>query len=472
MSRSPREAAPFPALARTALADAQLRSNLARATGTIRTRRAAAVAEVPDWEELREAAAAIKSHVLGCLDTYLIEFEKAAVRAGATVHWAPDAETANRIVVGIARRHRVREVVKIKSLTTDEIGLNAALLEAGVEPLETDLAELIVQLAGERQSHILVPAIHKNRAQIRELFERGLGVALDSDDPQVLAEAARVALRERFLRAELAVSGANFAVAESGTLCVVESEGNGRMCTTLPRVLVSVVGIEKLIPRLEDLGVFLQLLARSATGERLSPYTSLWTGVTPGDGPEELHVVLLDAGRTAVLADEVGWEALRCIRCSACLNDCPVYTRTGGHAYDSIYPGPIGAILTPQLRGLERAVSLPYASSLCGACFDVCPVKIDIPRALVHLRGRVVAGKARHDPERAAMRLLAWTFGDRRRYERAQRLARVAQWPLARRGTITRLPGPLAGWTRARDLTPVPAQTFRGWWLSRGKADG
>ena len=255
--------------------------------------------------------------------------------------------------------------------------------------VETDLAELINQLSDDTSSHILVPAIHRNRAQIAALFRRELGVEV-SDEPAELTAAARAHLRAKFLSVPVGVSGANFAVAETGHVVVLESEGNGRMCTTLPEVLVSVVGIEKILPRWRDLEVMLQLLPRSSTGERMNPYTSIWSGVADGDGPREFHLVLLDAGRTDVLADEVGRAALRCIRCSACLNVCPVYERTGGHAYESVYPGPIGAILTPQLQGLENAPTLPWASSLCGACYEVCPVKIDIPSILVHLRGRVV----------------------------------------------------------------------------------
>ena len=260
-------------------------------------------------------------------------------------------------------------------------------------------------------------------------------------------------------------------VAETGTLVVVESEGNGRMCLTLPEVLITVMGIEKVLPAWRDLEVFLQLLPRSSTGERMNPYTSCWTGVRPGDGPQAFHLVLLDNGRSRVLADPVGRQTLRCIRCSACLNVCPVYERAGGHAYQSVYPGPIGAILTPQLRGLEQAGSLPYASSLCGACAEVCPVRIDIPEVLVHLRGRVVdakrAGGRRLDPEARAMQALAWVFADRRRYELAQRLARVGQLPVARRGRIRRLPLALSGWTEMRDAPALPAQTFRDWWRSR-----
>jgi L-lactate dehydrogenase complex protein LldF len=351
----------------------------------------------------------------------------------------------------------------VKSLTTDEIELNAALAAAGIHALETDFAELILQLDHDWSSHILVPAIHRNRTEIRDLFARTIAPGITTDDPAELAEAARIYLRERFLHARVGVSGANFGVAETGTVCVVESEGNGRMCTTLPPVLVSILGIEKLVPTFADLEVFLQLLPRSSTGERMNPYTSLWTGVTAGDGPTELHVVLLDNGRTRVLRDEVGRQALHCIRCSACLNVCPVYSRTGGHAYGSVYPGPIGAILTPQLVGIENASSLPFASSLCGACYEVCPVKIDIPAVLLHLRA--AATKARS--ERTAMSLVAWIFGGGARMRLAQRLARIAQRPLVRNGEIRRLPPPLSGWTRSRDLRPAAARTFREWWRSR-----
>jgi L-lactate dehydrogenase complex protein LldF len=446
----------FPEAARVELANPQLRANLRRATDTIRDKRARVVGEVPDWEELREAGRAIKADVLARLDAYLVEFEAAVTAAGGTVHWARDAAEANAAVAEIARSHGVSEVVKMKSLTTDEIGLNDALATVGIHALETDFAELILQLDGDRPSHILVPAIHRNRREIRDLFARTIAPSIASDDPRELAEAARVYLRERFLEAKLGVSGANFGVAETGTICIVESEGNGRMCTTLPPVLVTVLGIEKLVPTFRDLEVFLQLLPRSSTGERMNPYTSLWTGVTDGDGPQELHVVLLDNGRTRVLRDEIGRQALHCIRCSACLNVCPVYSRTGGHAYGSVYPGPIGAILTPQLVGVESAPSLPYASSLCGACYEVCPVKIDIPRVLLHLRSLAPHGRG----ERLAMRTVGWAFGDPRRFALAQRVGRLLQRPLLRAGV-------LRPWTRTRDLRRIPPQSFRRWWRDR-----
>jgi L-lactate dehydrogenase complex protein LldF len=460
----------FPTAARGALQDTQMRRNVRAATTTIRARRTAVVEEVDDWEALRAAGADIKERALRHLDEHLETLERSVVARGGVVHWARDAAEANAIVADLVHAAGAREVVKVKSMATDEIGLNAALAAAGITAPETDLAELIVQLAGDRQSHILVPAIHRNRAEIRDLFRRELpGTEELTDDPAALAEAARRYLRARFLAAKVGVSGANFAVAETGTVCVVESEGNGRMCTTLPEVLITVMGIEKLVPRLDDLGVMLQLLPRSSTGERMNPYTSLWTGVSPGDGPQAFHLVLLDAGRTATLADPHGRAALRCIRCSACLNVCPVYERTGGAAYESTYPGPIGAILTPQLHGLREGTTLPWASTLCGACGDVCPVNIPIPQMLVHLRGRVTEEVGGHDRgERLGMVAMARVFRSRRRYEAAQKLARMGGRPLARDGRIEhRLPGPLGGWTMSRDLPAPPAETFREWWAKR-----
>jgi L-lactate dehydrogenase complex protein LldF len=454
----------FPAAAREALADAQLRVNLRGATQAIRARRAAAVAELPDYEELREQARRVKDDALDRLDELLDEFQTAAEAAGARVHRAPDAAAANAIVAGLARDHGVTELVKMKSLATDEIGLDAALAAAGVEAVETDLAELIVQLAGDTASHILVPAIHYSRGQVRDLFQRTIarGRVL-SDDPQELAEVSRLYLRERFLRAAMGVTGANAGVAETGTVCVVENEGNGRMCTTLPPLLVTVMGIEKVVPTLDDLGLLLRLLPRSATGERMSSYASLLTGVTPGDGPREYHIVLLDNGRRNALADPVGRQALRCIRCSACLNVCPVYTRVGGHAYGSIYPGPIGAILAPQLWGMQEHAKLPFASSLCGACAEVCPVGIDIPQVLLHLRARAVREQALA-PEKALFGAAAWAFGSPRRFAAAQKAGRAAEAPLTRGGLVRRLPPPLAGWSQGRDLRRVARETFRELW--------
>jgi L-lactate dehydrogenase complex protein LldF len=452
----------FPAAAHETLQNAQLRRNLEKATTTIRAKRARAVGELPDWEALRDAGAAIKARAMATLPEQLERLEESVVRAGGVVHWARDGAEANAIVASVARSHGAREVVKVKSIATDEIGLNDALAAEGISAVETDLAELILQLSHDKTSHILVPAIHRNRLEIKALFERTITDETLSSDVTAIAEAARLHLREKFLSVPVAVSGANFGVAETGTIAVVESEGNGRMCTTLPKILVTVMGIEKVLPEWRDLEVFLQLLPRSSTAERMNPYTSLWTGVRPGDGPEEFHLVILDGGRTQVLADEFGRQALHCIRCSACLNVCPVYSRVGGQAYESVYPGPIGAVLSPQLFGLDRYPTLPWASSLCGACYDVCPVKIEIPSLLVHLRSRVVREqKSRFSPERAAMAAVASVFSSRGRYERAQKLARFGRGPLARAA--------LPGWSAMRDLPEPPKQTFRDWWRERSR---
>ncbi len=466
---------PFPIAAKEALANSQLRNNIRNATHTIRAKRSRVAAELDDWQQLREAAADIKDEVLGSLGHYLEQTEASLTAAGATVHWARDAAEANQIVVDIARSHQVDEVVKVKSMATQEIEMNSALEAAGIAAWETDLAELIVQLGNDLPSHILVPAIHRNRSEVREIFMREMGkVGMPaerdlSDEPAELAGAARRHLREKFLRARVAVSGANFLVAETGTLVVVESEGNGRMCLTLPEVLISVVGIEKVVPTWTDLEVFLQLLPRSATGERMNPYTSTWTGVTPGDGPQEVHVVLVDNGRTKVLADEVGRQALRCIRCSACINVCPVYERTGGHAYGSVYPGPIGAILTPMLRGVgidEQTDSMPFASSLCGACYEVCPVMINIPEVLVHLREKVVDSHRGGVPGTllTTMKGASWLLGGGWRLGLLQKAAGLSTRVLWKHGMIGRMPRPMSRWTDARDLPAPPRESFRSWW--------
>lgn len=459
----------FPEAARQAVQDTTLRGNLRHATHTIRTKRAAAVAELSDWAALREAGKRIKDHTLRHLEHYLVQLEEAVTAAGGTVHWAADADEANTIVTRLVKQTGETGVVKVKSMTTQEIGLNEALEAEGIRAYETDLAELIVQLGRDRPSHILVPAIHRNRGEIRDIFREEMSrwgrPAPDglTDTPAELAEAARLHLREKFLHAKVAVSGANFMVAETGTLVVVESEGNGRMCLTLPETLISVVGIEKVVPTWRDLEVFLQTLPRSSTAERMNPYTSTWTGTTDADGPDTFHLVLLDNGRTDTLADQTGRQALRCIRCSACLNVCPVYERAGGHAYGSVYPGPIGAILTPQLRGTHTEVdaSLPYASSLCGACYDVCPVAIDIPEVLVHLRERVAdAGGPGHRLEKAAIRAAGWILDRPGALAAGERIAAKT-----RRLHPRKAPGPgLGQWTNSRDLPAMPHESFRDWW--------
>ncbi|MET9669956.1 LutB/LldF family L-lactate oxidation iron-sulfur protein [Streptomyces sp. NPDC006475] len=457
----------FPAAAKEAVHDATLRANLRHATHTIRDKRAKAVAELADWSLLREAGKQIKDHTLRHLDRYLVQLEERVTAAGGEVHWAADADEANRIVADLVKATGEREVVKVKSMATQEIGLNEALEAEGIAAYETDLAELIVQLGDDRPSHILVPAIHRNRGEIRDIFRSRMAdwgrAAPDglSDTPAELAEAARLHLREKFLRAKVGVSGANFMVAETGTLVVFESEGNGRMCLTLPETLISVVGIEKVVPSWRDLEVFLQTLPRSSTAERMNPYTSMWTGTADADGPQAFHLVLLDNGRTDTLADEVGRQALRCIRCSACLNVCPVYERAGGHAYGSVYPGPIGAILSPQLRGIQSDIdaSLPYASSLCGACYEVCPVAIDIPEVLVHLRESVAQqGGKGHRLEKAAIMAAGWVLNHPGALAAGERLA-----SRTRRFHPARPPG-AGGWTASRELPEVPAESFRDWW--------
>src|SRR5271154_2573363 len=432
----PRTAPVFPMAAKTSMRDAQLRKNVRHATDVIQAKRARVVGEMPDWQELREAGKQIRQHAMENLDFYLEEFERNCTRAGGVVHWARDAEEARRIVVELAKASGSDEGIKIKSMTTEEIQLNRALEAAGIHAVETDLAELIIQLGEDRPSHIVVPALHKNRHEIREIFQRKMNLPELGDQPQDLADAARIFLREKFLRVKTGVSGANFLIAETGGVCIVESEGNGRMCLTLPETLIAVAGIDKVIPRFQDLEVLLQLLPRSATGERMNPYTSVWTGVDAadgaslGDGPRAFHVVLMDNARTEILADEEARQTLNCIRCAACQNACPVYRQTGGHAYGSVYAGPIGAILTPQLQEMHHAQSLPYASSLCGACYEVCPVKINIPEVLIHLRNKVVKQKGL-SAEALAMRTMGLIFRSERRFRAAQRLGRVAEFPLA-----------------------------------------
>lgn len=460
----------FPKAADAATRDEQLRANVTRATHTIRGKRAKLVAERPDWEDLRDTAAAVKDDVLAHLDTYLLQVEERVTAAGGVVHWARDAAEANRIVTGLVRATGETEIVKVKSMLTEEIGLDNALEAIGVSARETDLAAAIVQLGDDLPSHVVVPALHRNRAEIRDVFVREMGrhgrPAPDdlTDDPPQLAEAARLHMREKFLRAKVAVSGANFLVAETGTAVVVESEGNGRMCLTLADTLISVVGLEKIVPTWADLEVYLQLLARNATGERMAPYTSTWTGTTPGDGPQTFHLVLVDNGRTRALADQVGRQALRCIRCGACMNTCPVYERTGGHAYGSVYPGPIGAILNPLLKGPDdpQTASLPYASTLCGACNDVCPVRIRFTDVLLELRYQVAEGDAevKHPAEKAALRAVGAVMERPAAWNAAVRAAGKAG-PLVPK---KKLPGPLGGWTDSRRTPEIPHESFRAWW--------
>jgi L-lactate dehydrogenase complex protein LldF len=468
----PVHALPFPQAVLPVLRNPQLRKNVAHAIDVIQSKRARLVQEKTDWQELRSSAAAIRAHVLENLGTYLAQFEERCTAAGGVVHWAADAAEARKIILDLLREENASEVIKIKTMTSAEIQLNPYLEAAGIRTYETDLAEIILQLGEDEPSHIVVPALHVNRSQVREIFARKMGLKDLSDEPRELTNAARHYLRSKFLKIPTAISGANFLVAETGSVAVVESEGNGRMCLTLPRTMITLAGIEKVLPRFQDLEVMLQMLARSATGERMNPYTSLWTGVTPGDGPQKFHVVLLDNGRSQILAKKTERQTLRCIRCAACMNTCPVYRQTGGHAYGSVYPGPIGAILTPQLMQMHHAQTLPYASSLCGACYEV---KINIPEVLLELRAQVTNIERKHlnrflDPMYLGLRIAnvilskAWIF------HTAQFFGRIGlRFFTGKDGWVHSLPSVGGKWTQTRDLRGLPKQTFHGWWAARQK---
>ncbi len=473
------EETPFPKYAKEELKNEQLRSNLRFVTHAIRNKRAKVTGELPDWQDLRDTGESVKNYVLANLPELLEQFERNFTAAGGHVHWARNATEANQIALDLIREQGVDEIIKIKSMATAETGLNEFLEENGINAIETDLAEEIVQLGHDRPSHILVPAIHRNRREIRDIFLREIeGINPDiTDEPAELAEASRNRLRNKFLNTTVAVSGTNFGIAETGTLTIVESEGNGRMCLTLPDTLITFMGIEKILPTFQDYEAFLQLLPRSSTGERMNPYTSMWTGVTPGDGPQNMHVILIDNGRTAVLSDELGRQALRCIRCSACMNVCPVYERAGGHAYGSTYPGPIGAILSPQLSGIEAAHnnSLPYASSLCGACYEVCPVKINFPEVLVHLRAKDVESKhavrefegnkkAPFSQMDGMMLGAKKLFTSGKMMSIAERGLPMSRLITGRKHKITAVPGIVGGWTAYRDIPEPPKESFRNWW--------
>ncbi len=457
---------------RVALEDAHLQQALGNFTSRFRAGRAAAFDAFPEGEALRGLARQIKAATIARLDDHLERLADAVEGAGGKVHWAADAAEARRIVLGIAQAQGARLAVKSKSMTTEEIGLNAALEAAGVETVETDLGEYIIQLAGETPSHIIAPAVHKTKDDVSDLFVEKLGSPRLTRHDELTREARRH-LRDVFRRADLGISGVNFAVAATGTVVVVENEGNARLVTSLPRVHVAVMGMEKVVPDQASLAVFLKILARSATGQKMSSYVSFLTGPRRGgeeDGPEEFHLVVLDNGRSRLLADPVLRESLYCLRCGACLNACPVYRHAGGHAYGWVYSGPIGAVIDPTLVGHRRAAELPFASSLCGACREVCPVRIDLPRLLLEQRRQVVAkpaARAGRRRERWLVRLFVFCMSSARRYRRASRAVYLVSRLFAHRGGWWRPPG-LAGWTRWRDL-PAPArETFRDRWAKRG----
>jgi L-lactate dehydrogenase complex protein LldF len=448
-----------------ALGDAFLQQALDIATTKFIALRRDAFGGFPEGEALRDRAREIKEATLQRLDHHLERLVDNVERLGGRVHYAATPEEARQIILGIARASGARLAVKTKSMATEEVELNDALETAGVTPVETDLGEYIIQLAHEKPSHIIAPAIHKTKGQVADLFARELKRAVPAD-PEALTRIAREELRDKFLRADMGITGANFAVAETGTVVLVTNEGNGRMATSLPRVHVALMGVEKVVPSMTDLMVFLAILAKSATGQKLSVYTTLVQGPRrPGEleGPDEFHLVLLDNGRVRQIDGPLR-EALACLRCGACLNVCPVYRQIGGHAYGYTYPGPIGILLTAMLHGQGAVGELAHASSLCGACMEACPVRIDIPRMLIELReGGVEHGTAR-GAERLAFRAFAWLLRHPALFRRAAALGRLVQRPLVRRGRIRRLPGAAGGWTRSRDLPAVAARTFSERW--------
>jgi len=452
---------------------ASIPSAVQQATDRFVSGRAARVAELPQWEELRQIGSDIRVHTIENMDVYLIQLEEKVKAAGGTVHWAETAEDANQIVLQIAKEHNVKTAVKSKSMATEEIGLNHFLEEAGIEAIETDLGEYIIQLAGTGPSHIIVPAVHLKKEEIAALFSEKLNINAPAD-PIELARIAREVLREKFLNAEMGISGGNFLIAETGTLVMVTNEGNGRMCTTMPDLHVAVVGIDKVLPNWESLTVFLKLLARSATGQKLSTYTQFITGPRRAEGefgPKEFHLVLLDNGRSNILRDPVGRDVLKCIRCGACANVCPVYKNVGGFAYGSFISGPIGAILSPQILGTQAARELPYASTLCGACADVCPVKIPIPTILRHLRRRVAQGDAFAlstipVPIRAAANLASLVLARNWIYRLGARLLPIINPFFRKNDWLSGMPYPLNRWTNVRPL-PQFGAGFRKWWKVR-----
>ena len=442
------------------LSNPTLEAAIYSATGRLAAARRNAVAEdaLPDYQELRQHAHDIKQHTLDHLDVYLEQLERNVVAQGGKVIWASSGVEACDFILDLARQRGVKLVVKSKSMTTEEIHLNDRLEHAGVEAVETDLGEYIIQLAGEKPYHIIAPALHKTREQVAQVLDQPAGAT-----PEQLTAFARAALRAKFLAAGIGVTGANFLIADSGAIVLVENEGNARLTSSAPRIHIAVAGIEKVIPRAQDLAVFLKLLGRSATGQPLSVYTSFLAGprrANEPDGPEEFYLVLLDNGRTKILADREKRQSLYCIRCGACLNVCPVYRKIGGYSYPWVYSGPIGKILTPQFLGRDRDSWLPFASSLCGACGEVCPVKIEIPKILLELRQEIVAIESR-TAERMAFRMFAWIMRHPQVYEKFAWVRKMKKPPAA---------GPLKAWLSQRDLPELPSRSFRDLWRERQKS--
>jgi L-lactate dehydrogenase complex protein LldF len=448
-----------------ALQDAQLQQALTIATTKFIGLRQDAFAGFPEGEGLRDRARAIKEATLQKLDHYLEQLADNVERLGGHVHWAATAGEARETILRLCRERGVKMAVKSKSMATEEIELNEALERAGVIPVETDLGEYIIQLAHEKPSHIIAPAIHKTKGQVAELFSKELKARFAAD-PEVLTAAARKELRQKFLQADMGITGANFAIADTGTVVLVTNEGNGRMVTSLPRIHVALMGIEKVIPSMTDLMVFLALLARSATGQKLSVYTTLVRGPRGSaelDGPEEFHLILMDSGRSRQIAGPLR-EALYCLRCGACLNVCPVYRQIGGHAYGETYPGPIGILLTAMLKGDRAVKDLAHASSLCGACQEVCPVRIDIPRMLIELRHRLDRDRIAPRGERLMFNIISRVLASPALFRLGAALGRLDQRPFVRDGRLRRLPLLLGRWTRSRDLPRLAPRSFTERW--------
>ena len=462
----------FRRAAAEALADPKVQANLKGLYGGFHRARERAAEATPNWEQMRERARAIKAHTIEHLDYYLEMAEANVTNAGGKVFFAADAGEGSRYIRDLAKAKGVRTAIKSKSMLSEEMGLNDQLRDAGVEAVETDLGEYLIQLRDETPYHIVAPALHLSKEDVSTTLHEKLG-SPRYDKTEELVGVARLELREKFIKAEMGITGANFLVAETGTLVLVTNEGNGRMCTSMPRIHVAIMGMEKVIPSMADLGLFLRLLIRSATGQRLSSYVTTVTGPRreeEADGPEEFHLVIVDNGRSKMLADPQMREALYCLRCGACLNACPVYSKVGGHAYGWVYSGPIGAVVSPMLTSIPDAKDLPYASSLCGACREVCPVKINIPRMLLHLRSELVDGGTHPEARRAsrAERLVmkGWRLAvaNEATLGLANRLARLLQWPLVRGGRLRWLPPPLSGWSKHRSFPSVASRPFHARW--------
>ncbi len=467
--------------AKAALASPQIQRNLAQFTVRFNAARETLASATDNWEAMRTRAKEIKQHTLENLDYYLEMLEGNVIRLGGHVFFAKDTAEANQYVLKLARDKGVKLVTKGKSMVSEEMGINHALHDVGIEALETDLGEYIIQLAQETPFHILVPAIHKSKEEVSALFEEKLSSEPTDSIPE-LTETARQTLREKFFAADMGITGVNFAVAETGTITIVTNEGNGRMCTSMPRIHTAIMGMEKIVPSLEDLGVFIRLITAAATGQRISSYLTFVNGprrADDEDGPEEFHLVIVDNGRYRMLKDPQLREALECIRCGACLNACPVYRKVGGHSYGWVYSGPIGKIVTPMLSGLSEAKDLPFASTLCGACREACPVKIDIPRMLLYLRSELNEGatypreKRPSITEKALVKLWAATVRSPALFRLSTRLASLLQRPLLRSGRLKWLPPPFSGWTKHRDFPAVASKTFHDRWRQGiGKGDG